>query len=201
MSAVDSRLKSAGATNSTVEHAQQPGQLDREVGADARADVRKGSLASVVVRDMRLLLIAVWLGAALFFSFAVAPSAFRVLPTRELAAAIVGRTLFIVNTGGFVIGLLLLLSAPLRRELVSRMTFRLEVAALLLLTAVAATGQWIITARIESLRAQIGRPIDELAQSDPLRQAFASAHGLSVLALSTGMIAALVALLLIARRK
>ena len=39
------------------------------------------------VSDVRLLLLGVWLGAAVFF-IAVAQSAFAVLPQRELAGAV-----------------------------------------------------------------------------------------------------------------
>ena len=43
--------------------------------------------------DIRLLLSSIWLGAALFF-IAVAQSAFAVLAERELAGAVVNRTLY-----------------------------------------------------------------------------------------------------------
>ena len=155
----------------------------------------------VFVQDVRLLLIALWLGAAVFFSFAVAPSAFSVLPSRELAGAVVGRTLLVVNISGFVIGILLILSAFIGRERVGRTAFAAEVVSLILITVVTAIGQWVITARLEALRAQMTGPIDQLAQNDPLRLAFASAHGHSVLALGVGMLAALVALFLISHRR
>lgn len=158
------------------------------------------SVASTVVRDVRLLLIALWLGAAVFFSFAVAPSAFAVLPARELAGHVVTRTLLIVNTGGFVIAMLLLVSAFPFRHTVGRGAFLVEVASLVLVAITTGIGQWVIAAQMHSLRARMGRPIDELAQSDPLRVAFNSLHGYSVMALGIGMIAALIVLLLIAHR-
>jgi hypothetical protein len=46
-----------------------------------------------LLSDIRILLLGLWLGAACFFSFAVAPSAFGVLPSRELAGLVVNRTL------------------------------------------------------------------------------------------------------------
>jgi hypothetical protein len=52
-----------------------------------------------------------------------------------------------------------------------------------------------------SLRQQMGRPIDETAASDPLRVAFNSLHVYSVAALMAAMLAALVAFILIARRR
>jgi hypothetical protein len=51
-----------------------------------------------------------------------------------------------------------------------------------------------------ALRAQMGRPIEEVAADDPLRVAFGVLHGNSVTALSVAMLAAAVALFLIARR-
>ena len=135
----------------------------------------RAGLGLTILNDARLLLIAVWLGAAVFFSFVVAPSAFAVLPARELAGGVVNRTLAVLNVAGFVISLLLLAT-----------TF---------------AGQWVIGARLRALRAAMGRPIDELAANDPLRVAFNNLHGYSVGALTVGMIAAVVALLLIARRR
>ena len=44
--------------------------------------------------DIRLLFLAIWLGAAVFF-IGVAQSSFAVLPTRELAGSVVNRTLAI----------------------------------------------------------------------------------------------------------
>ncbi len=155
---------------------------------------------------VRVLLIALWLGAAVFFSAAVAPSVFAVLRSfhlsnaNEIAGSIVTRTLSIVNTGGFLIGALLLLSAFLLRRMVSRRAFRAEVISLLVVAAATGVGQWIIAARMLGLRAAMGRPVDEVAQNDPLRVAFNSLHGYSVGALSIGILAGLVALLLIARR-
>lgn len=160
----------------------------------------RSSLPVRIVRDIRLLLIAVWLGASVFFSFAVAPTVFIVLPARELAGAVVSRTLAIINTGGFIIGLVLLASVFLFRNIVSRRAFFIEMVALVLMTLSTFIGKWIIAAQMQALCAAMGRPIDEVAQSDPLRIAFNSLHGYSVAALSVSIIAATISLLLIARR-
>ena len=178
-----------------------------EDGAEVRAHAGEsgGRLASVL-RDVRLLLIALWLGGAVFFSAAVAPSAFAVLRARgvpyanEAAGSIVTRTLAVVNTSGFVIALVLLLSAFLFRRGVSRRAFLAETIALALVGAAAGVGQWVIAARMVQLRAAMGRPIDDVAADDPLRLTFGAWHGYSVTALAVGIVAAAVALLLIARR-
>ena len=179
-----------------------------QVRAEPRTETieRTGWLATVL-RDVRLLLIALWLGGAVFFSATVAPSAFGVLRARgvpyanEAAGSIVTRTLSVVNTSGFILALLLLASALLFRQGTKRSALLAEIASLALVAICAGVGQWIIAARMTALRAAMGRPIDDVAASDPLRVSFNSLHSYSVTALSIGVIAAAIALLLIARRK
>lgn len=153
-----------------------------------------------IIADFRTLLVALWLGAALFFSFAVAPSVFSVLPSRELAGSVVNRTLAIVNYSGIVIGLILLAGSYVSRQNVNSVKLWLERGLLLLLTAACAFGQFVIGARLANLRQQIGRPIDEVAIDDPLRIAFNDLHGYSVTILSVALISALIAYFLLANR-
>ncbi len=149
---------------------------------------------------VRLLLLGIWLGSAIFFSFAVAPSAFAVLPARELAGAIVTRTIGIVNVGGSLIGLLLLATAFAGKVKAMRRAWTLEVIALALLMLATGVGHWVISARMLALRLSMGRPIDDVARNDPLRLAFNNLHGYSVAAMIVAMLAGLVAFILIARR-
>ncbi len=148
----------------------------------------------------RTLLIGLWLGAACFFSFAVAPSAFAVLSSREDAGLIVNRTLGIINYSGIIIGLILLASSYLSKQNVNRISLWIEQGLLLLLTAACAFGQFVIGARLHNLREQIGRPINEAALDDPLRVAFNDLHGYSVTILSVAMIAAIITFFLLAGR-
>jgi hypothetical protein len=175
---------------------------------EARPFAREsGALAQTLLRDVRLMLISLWLGAAVFFSAAVAPGAFAVLRARhvvnanELAGTLVTRTLAIVNTSGFIISLFLLASAFLFRAGLRRRAFYAEACALALVALTTAVGQWIINARLLALRVAMGRPIDEVDLRDPLRAAFNDLHGYSVMALAIGILAAAAALLLIARRR
>ncbi len=150
--------------------------------------------------SFRILLLVLWLGAACFFSFAVAPGAFSVLPSRELAGLVVNRTLMIVNYSGLIIGLTLLASSYVSRQNVDRIKLWLEQGLLLFLTAACAFGQFVIAAKLSDLRGQIGRPIDEVGTDDPLRLAFNDLHGYSVTILMTAMIAAVAAFFLLVRR-
>lgn len=164
------------------------------------------SALKTIVRDARLLLVALWLGGAVFFSATVAPTAFSVLRSRnvvyanEAAGTIVTRTLSIINIGGFIIALLLLASALLFRRTATRRAFLVETVSLALVAIATGVGQWIIAAKMLALRAAMVRPIDDVAIDDPLRQSFNNLHGYSVTALGVAIIAGAVALLLIARR-
>jgi hypothetical protein len=150
-------------------------------------------------------LLACWFGAALFFGAVVAPAAFGVLRSfglsnaNEIAGSIVTRTLSVINLAGFVISLLLLVIAILRRNYSSRLSFVLECICLGLIALSTAVGHWIIAARMRALRAAMVVPIDQIAADDLRRIAFSSLHGYSVNALSLAMIAALVAMVLMAR--
>jgi hypothetical protein len=173
-------------------------------GAAGRLD-RSGALIWLL-RDTRLLLLGLWLGASLFFSFVVAPSVFAVLRdstalyANHLAGSIVTRDLAVINTSGFVTSLLLLASAFVfgsRR----RGAFLAEIISLGVVAVATGVGHWVIAAKMVALRQQMGRPIDETAAGDPLRLAFNSLHGYSVTALTIAMLAALVAFMLMARRR
>jgi hypothetical protein len=158
------------------------------------------------LNNIRLLLLASWLGAAIFFSAAVAPSAFRVLRAfnvpnaSEIAGAIVTRTLSVVNTSGFIFSLLLLLTAFVLKKGYTRRAFLLQTVLLLIVAITTGVGEWVIAAKMRGLRAALHTTIDRLPVSDPSRVAFDALHGYSVTALSIAIIAALIAFFIIAKR-
>lgn len=158
-----------------------------------------------ILNSIRMVLLSVWLGAALFFSFVVAPAAFGVLRlyglpnTSEIAGAIVSRSLGVVNVTGFVIALLLAVTIFVRRDSISRKGFLVEGICVAVIALTTALGHWVIAARMRALKATMLLPIDQLALDDARRAAFNSLHGYSVIVLSLAMIAALVALVLMAR--
>lgn len=158
-----------------------------------------------VIINLRLLLIAMWLGAALFFSAVVAPGAFAVLRSyhlvnaNEIAGAVVNRNLTVVNISGFVISVLLLGTVLLGRRKKSR-AFVLETISLLVMAAATGLGHGVIAARLRALRVGLAVPIDQISANDPRRISFNSLHAYSVRALGIAMIAALVAVVCIAYR-
>lgn len=155
----------------------------------------------------RLILISLWLGAALYFSAVVAPAAFSVLRSFELpnaseiAGGIVTRSLSVVNVSGFIVGIVLLLTLFTARGSRSRFTLIAEAICASLMIIATGVGHWVIAARMRALRAAMILPIDQVPPSDARRIAFNSLHVYSVNALSLAMIAALVAIVLIARSK
>ena len=109
------------------------------------------------------------------------------------------RSLSVVNIAGFVIALLLLATLVLRRNYSSRVSFIVECVCLGVIALATAVGHWFIAARMRALRVAMVVPIDQIAADDARRVAFNNLHGYSVNALSLAMIAALVAMVLMAR--
>jgi len=150
-------------------------------------------------------LLALWLGAALFFGAVVAPAVFVVLRSfalpnaGEIAGTIVTRTLSVVNIAGFLIGVFLLLTLFARRTGPGRAAFIVEFFCLAIVVMATGIGHWLIAARMRALRAAMVLPIDLVPVDDPRRIVFSSLHGYSVSALGLAMIAALIAIVMIAR--
>jgi uncharacterized protein DUF4149 len=140
--------------------------------------------------------LAFWLGAAAFFSIAVAPALFEVLPTRTLAGEVVARLLPGVFYSGIVVGLLIV-----GIEIAARAAWSWrgrEVFGALIVVA-CAIAQLIVSPRIARLRAEIAGPIDSLPADDARRMMFGRLHGVSVAWLGVAMLAAVIALVLSAR--
>lgn len=133
----------------------------------------------------------------------VAPAAFGVLRSHglpnagELAGAIVTRSLSVVNVAGFLIALLLLVTLFVVRH--RGASFVVELICLVLTALATSVGHWVIAARMRALRAAMVVPIDQVAADDARRVAFNHLHVYSVNALGLAMIAALVAMVLMAR--
>lgn len=136
------------------------------------------------------LLVALWLGAAVFFALVVARAAFEVLPTRMLAGALVGRILPVLFLTGLVVGVIVAVV-----EVFAWRERSMRLAAGLTMAGACAAAQFIIGPRIAALRGAIGGPIEALAAGDPQRAAFGRLHAVSVAWLGLAIIAALVALL------
>ena len=144
------------------------------------------SIAEIVV-------LSVWLGEAVFFSAAVAPALFAVLPTRTLAGAVVGRLLPIVFYAGMVAGAALL---ALQWIIHRRWTFGGRELSGIMMIVSCAIAQFIVSPRRMCIQEEIGGPLEALSADDPRRAAFGRLHGISVAWLGLAMLAAVVALVI-----
>jgi hypothetical protein len=109
--------------------------------------------------------------------------------------------LSVVNVSGFLVGIFLLLTLFAARGSRSRLALIVETICAGALIIATGVGHWVIAARMRALRAAMMLPIDQVPVSDARRIAFNSLHVYSVNALSLAMIAALVAIVLIARNR
>ncbi|MBX3244488.1 MAG: DUF4149 domain-containing protein [Acidobacteria bacterium] len=153
-----------------------------------------------VLSNIRLLFISLWLGASVFF-IGVAQSAFAVLPERELAGAIVSRTLAILNYSGLIIALLLLALTLIGQKNVNKLWLWIERFALVILAAACAVGQFVIAWWLLLVRQEMNKPLEQVAVDDPLRIQFNALHQYSEWVLLSGMVAALIVFFIIANRQ
>ena len=147
----------------------------------------------------RLLLLGLWLGAAVFF-IGVAQSAFAVLPTRELAGILVSRTLAILNYAGIGIAIVAILTSLIVQAGANKISLWTERVLLLIFGIGCIVCQFVISWWMLMVRTQMGRPIDEVPVDDPLRIQFNNLHQYSSWITLTAMAAALLAFVLISMR-
>jgi hypothetical protein len=137
-----------------------------------------------------IVLLALWLGAAVVVTGVVAPAAFTVLPSRTLAGALVGRVLPVLYWSGAAVGVL---AALLARAVPDG---RVRLACMLAVTGACLSAQLLVAPRIEAVRRSAEGPIDALAREDVRRITFGRLHGASVALLGAAALAATAALLL-----
>jgi len=159
-----------------------------------------------VINYLRLLLLGMWLGAAVFLSVVLAPSAFAILRgyqsfnASEIAGAIVNRNLTALNLAGFIVGLIVFLTGLFRFRRVPLPAFLIELLSAAVLSVATAIGHWVIAAKLRALHLTFPGPLDQLTLTDPRRISFDRLHAHSVKALIVAMIAAIVTYAMIAFR-
>ena len=157
------------------------------------------------IRQLRVLLLGLWLGAAIFFGAAVAPALFNVLRgaglanANELAGSVVTRLLGFINRGGFEIALFLIVTAFFVNRNRSRLAQLAEVISIAIIAIMTGVSNWIISARMLQLRASMGA-IDQVSPADPRRIEFDSLHRYSVRVMAVALVAGLVAFFIASRR-
>ena len=145
------------------------------------------------------LLLGVWLGAMVFFSFAVAPSAFAVLPSRNLAGLVVGSTLSKVEWLGLGLGVLLLVIQFLKPLVLKTALGKLTLLLLAIMIAANGLLRFWVSPEMNKLRLAMGRPVDDVDPADPLRLQFNDLHQYSVRLMGTAILCGLVLLFFVVR--
>ena len=156
------------------------------------------------VRQLRLLLLGLWLGAAVFFGAAVAPALFNVLRAaglenaNELAGSVVTRLLDFINRGGVEVALFLFVTAFFVNRNRSRFAQVTEVISIAIMAIMTGVSNWVISARMLALRASMGT-IDQVSPTDARRIEFDSLRRYSVRVMAVALVAGLVAFFLASR--
>lgn len=148
-----------------------------------------------------LLSLVAWLGGLIFFSFVVAPAAFTVAPTRQLAGAMVGRCLAALHFIGLVSGIVFAGTSMAYSAIsVGRAeAFAPRHVAVYLMLVLTLASQFGISPRMHQLRAEMVE-IDRIPQDDSRRVEFNRLHVWSTRLEGGVFVLGLVALLLTARR-
>jgi len=135
-----------------------------------------------VLRALRLLVMVAWVGGLMFFAFAVAPTAFRLLPSAHDAGLVVGGTLRILHWIGLIGGgIFIIANATLwfRAEVPARVGFASESVLTLIMLIITAYSQFSIIPRMERDRVAAGGQIETADVELPARVHFERLHVLS----------------------
>jgi uncharacterized membrane protein len=154
-----------------------------------------------ILRFLMLLSLVVWIGGIIFFAFGVAPTVFKVLPTRHLAGAVVTRSLAILHWMGIVSGVVFVVSSMAythaTRGVAEPFAPRhLVIYAMLVLTVMS---QFVVAPQMVALRTQMV-VIDDVPPTDARRVEFNRLHVWSTRLESAVLLLGLAALYMTARR-
>lgn len=144
-----------------------------------------------ILRNILLLIpLVVFVGGGTIITFVVAPTVFSLLPSRTQSGNIVGSILsqldIIMRWG---LGLMVLSEIikylylpwenPKRETIITIL--------IILLLIVLSFSMYIVSPKIEDIRAQIPS-FDDLSEEDPLRKQFGMWHGISMLCMSVSLL-------------
>lgn len=133
--------------------------------------------------QLSVLLLLLWAGAALGFGIFSAPVLFRELPSRDVAGRIAGLIIGRLDWAAWAVFALAGLSwggrwvAEVKDDLVG--PIRLWSAALTVALLMCLASSFLVTPKIQAIRARINAPIETLPPDHADRVAYNKAHGLS----------------------
>jgi uncharacterized protein DUF4149 len=156
-----------------------------------------------IVRFLMLLSLVVWVGGIIFFAFVLAPTVFHpgILPSRQLAGAVVSRSLVILHWMGLGCGLLFLITSIVDSQVITGFASLLAARNLLVCAMIGLTllSMFAISTRMLALRNDMVF-IDDVPQNDARRVEFNRLHVWSTRLESTVLVLGLVVIFLTSRR-
>lgn len=129
-----------------------------------------------ILRFIKMLVLALWIGSIFYFAVVVAPAAFAVLPTRTLAGMVVSRSLANLHWIGIVCGLIFLLCSVLLALIEGGPSpFHGRDLLLVLMMVITLGAHFGIERRMNNLKTEMG-VIDVIPPQDTRRVEFNRLH-------------------------
>ena len=153
------------------------------------------------LRYLYVLALVLWLGGMAIAGLVVAPTTFGVLEAwdpsagRVLAGQVFGAVLQRIHLIGYVAAVVMFVVLTILRMLGPRpMHYGFRVGLLGVMLAFMLYSGWVLTPRIDQLRAEVSGPINQLPPLDPRRVEFDRLHRLSTTLVTATMVGGLVLL-------
>ena len=135
----------------------------------------------------------IWLGAMVFLSFAVAPTAFAILESRDQAGDVVATSLNLLYLSGYILGPLLVFVSVMTQPIRGRPLWALRTILLVLMTVSTLISREFVGAKLLGLRRAMGQ-LMSVSPDNPLRLQFQQWHTVSVLLMLFNIVAAVLVL-------
>ncbi len=145
-----------------------------------------------LVSDLRLLLVGLWLGAAIFFIVA-AQSAMAIIPSRDMVWDLIASILPILNKSGMAVGVLLLLTSLIPGQMLNASQAWAERILALAITLACGIGEFVFGTMLDTIRSVMragNTRLEQIPINDPLRSRFDAIHEYSTWSLIVAMVAA-----------
>jgi hypothetical protein len=156
-----------------------------------------------LARFLMLLSLVVWVGGIAFFAFVLAPTVFHpgILPSRQLAGAVVSRSLGILHWIGLTSGLVFLVTSVIDSQVANGVPALFSARNLLVFAMIVLTliSMFAISTRMLDLRNQMVF-IDNVPHDDARRVEFNRLHVWSTRLESTVLLLGLAVIFLTSRR-
>lgn len=141
--------------------------------------------------------VGAWLGAMVFVSVVLAPTAFVMLGSRQQAGDLVAATLNILYLSGYILGPALVLVSVTMQPRARSLPWGMRTILLILMTVSTLVSREIVGQKLLGLRQAMGTMIERVPAGDPLRLQFRQWHQVSVLLMLFNIVAATAVILLL----